>query len=160
MSPPSSHLVKATVLLTLAAATLAFSAPAIADRPTEVPVLDVFTGVNACTGLEGNGHRERHDLPALHGDLGSHHFARHDHHELRVRIGRGTASSILHERIFVVNGMLTNDASRRRASVVQFVAFGDASSEFRVLTGSPASVSERNEASTQRSASLAADTAG
>ena len=29
---------------------LAFAAPAVADRPTEFPVLDVFPDVNPCTG--------------------------------------------------------------------------------------------------------------
>jgi hypothetical protein len=36
------------VLLGLLA--LAFAAPAVADRPTEFPILDVFPDVNPCTG--------------------------------------------------------------------------------------------------------------
>ena len=131
MSFHSGHLVKATVLLTLAAATLAFSAPAFADRPTEVPVLDVFTGVNACTGLEEtvtvSGTIFRH----FHGDQENHHFAQTITTSSGY-IGRGTEVGILHERIFVVNAMLTNDATGERISL-HFVGIHDASGEFRVF---------------------------
>src|SRR5918995_226022 len=110
MSLASSHLVKATVLLTLAAATLAFSAPAFADRPTELPVLGTFTGVNACTGLEetvtASGTIFRH----FHGDQESHLFPQTITTSSGF-VGRATEVGVLHERIFVVNVMLTNDAT-------------------------------------------------
>jgi len=131
MSRHSSHLVKATVLLTLAAATLAFSAPAFADRPTEVPVFEVFTDVNPCTGLEHtitvSGTIFRH----FHGDQENHHFA----HTITTSsgfVGRGTEVGILHERIFVVNDLLTNDTTGERISV-HFVGIHDAAGEFRVF---------------------------
>jgi hypothetical protein len=38
------------VVALLSVVALAFAAPAAADRPTEFPILDVFTDVNPCTG--------------------------------------------------------------------------------------------------------------
>jgi hypothetical protein len=131
MSLHSSHLVKATVLLTLVVATLALSAPAFADRPTEVPVFEVFTGVNPCTGLEHmvtvSGTIFRH----FHGDQENHHFARTVTTSDGF-VGRGTEVGILHERIFVINDLLTNDTTGERISV-HFVGIHDASGEFRVF---------------------------
>jgi hypothetical protein len=42
--------VKRLLLVLLALLALSFAAPATADRPTEFPILDVFTDVNPCTG--------------------------------------------------------------------------------------------------------------
>ena len=133
MSLHSSHLVKATVLLTLAAATLAFSAPAFADRPTEVPLFEVFTDVNPCTGLEHtvtvSGTLFRH----FHGDQENHHFAPTITTSSGF-VGRGTEVGILHERIFVVNGMLTNDATGERIRA-HLVGIHDASGDVRIFKG-------------------------
>jgi hypothetical protein len=124
---------KASLLLALAAAALAFSAPALADRPTEVPVLDVFTDINPCTGLEHtitvSGTIFRH----FHGVQESHHFL----HTITTSsgfVGRGTEVSVLHERTFVVNGMLTNDATGERIRA-HLVGIHDASGEVRVFKG-------------------------
>jgi hypothetical protein len=38
------------VVALLSVVALAFAAPAAADRPTEFPILDVFSDVNPCTG--------------------------------------------------------------------------------------------------------------
>ena len=38
------------VVALLSVVALAFAVPAAADRPTEFPILDVFTDVNPCTG--------------------------------------------------------------------------------------------------------------
>jgi hypothetical protein len=42
--------VKTLVPVLLGLLVLAFAAPAVADRPTEFPILDVFPDVNPCTG--------------------------------------------------------------------------------------------------------------
>jgi len=42
--------VKKLLPVLLALSALAFAAPAAADRPTNFPILDVFTDVNPCTG--------------------------------------------------------------------------------------------------------------
>jgi len=133
MSLHSSRLVQASVLLALAAAALAFSAPALADRPTEVPVLDVFTDINPCTGLEHtitvSGTIFRH----FHGDQENHHFAQMITTSSGF-VGRGTEVGILHERIFVVNVMLTNDATGERIRG-QLVGIHDASGDVRIFKG-------------------------
>jgi hypothetical protein len=131
MSLHSSRLVNATVLLTLAAVTLAFSAPAFADRPTEVPHFEVFTAVNPCTGLEETVTVSGTFLSHFHGDQENHHFARTVTTSSGF-VGRGTEVGILHERIFVINDLLTNDTTGERMSV-HFLGIHDASGEFRVF---------------------------
>jgi hypothetical protein len=133
MSRHSSRLVKATALLTLAAATLAFSAPAFADRPTEVPVLEVFRDVNPCTGLEHTITVSGTILRHFHGDQENHHFAQTITTSSGF-VGRGTEVGILHERIFVVNVMLTNNATGERIRA-QLVGIHDASGDIRVFQG-------------------------
>jgi hypothetical protein len=123
--------VKATVLLTLAVAALAFSAPAVADRPSEQPLFEVFTGINPCTGLEDTitvtGTFFRH----FHGDQELYHLTRTITTSSGF-VGRGTEVGILHDRIFVINDLLTNDTTGERISV-HFVGIHDASGEFRVF---------------------------
>ena len=124
-----SPLVKVTVLFTMAVAALAFSAPAVADGPSEQPLFEVFTGINPCTGLEHTitvtGTFFRH----FHGDQELYHLARTITTSSGF-FGRGTEVGILHDRIFVVNDLLTNDATGERMRV-HLVGIHDASGEFR-----------------------------
>ncbi len=107
---------KALPLLALVVGLIA-AAPAAADAPTEFPLHDVFVDVDPCTGRDhtveifGTQYRHSHGGNTYHADrtiITSSGY-----------VGHGIEVSVDHERIFVINDVLTRaDGDRARAHVV------------------------------------------
>lgn len=107
------------LLLTLVLLTgVTFAPAASGDAPTESPLLDVFVDVDPCTGLE--------HVVTISGTFFRHsHAAGATYHAERSvttsagYVGRGIEISVDHERIVVINDVLSNPSGDRvRAHVV------------------------------------------
>jgi hypothetical protein len=98
------------LLASVVATALASGGTAAADRPVEQPLHEVFVDVNPCTGLEHTvtvvGTFFRH----AHGDQSLYRLERTVTTSSGFS-GRGVEIGIQHDRIFVVNDVLTNDAT-------------------------------------------------
>ncbi len=121
---------KNLLLPAFAAAALMLSGPAAADRPTEEPLLDVFSDVDPCTGqthvVTVSGTFFRH----VHGDQG-HYRAIRTVTTSAGYVGRGTEVGIQHDRIVVINDMLTNRETGERMRA-HFVFVASKSGDVRV----------------------------
>jgi hypothetical protein len=122
---------KWVVLASVVATALAFGGTAAADRPVEQPLHEVFVDVNPCTGLE-------HTVTVV----GT--FFRHDHggqnlYRLERTVttssgfsGRGVEVGVQHDRIVVVDDVLTNDVTGERIKA-HLVLVEDAAGAVRVF---------------------------
>ena len=105
------------LLLALALA-LVLAAPAAADAPIALPLHDLFVDVDPCTGLE-------HTVEVT-GTFYRHSHANGNTYHADATIttssgylGHGVEVSVDHERILILNHMLTNpNGNRIRAKIV------------------------------------------
>ena len=114
---PKGRATKALPLLALVVGLIA-AAPAAADAPTQFPLHDVFVDVDPCTGARPHGLRS--SAPSTATATAATPTTR-DRTVITSSgyVGHGIEVSVDHERIFVINDVLTRaDGDRARAHVV------------------------------------------
>ena len=122
---------KWVLLASVVAVALATGAPAAADRPVEQPLHEVFVDVNPCTGLDHTITVEGTFFRHIHGDQSLYRLERTVTTSSGFS-GRGVEIGIQHDRIFVLNDVLTNDATGERMRA-HAVIVEDASGGVRVF---------------------------